>query len=66
MGGLFIAAVNDELAAIARQGIGANQRQGAFGVAFTVGAQVMPFNITAKRVAQRLNMAGRTGVNAVR
>ena len=66
MGGLLISTAYQQLAAIARQRVGADNRQRAFSVALTVRTQVMPFNLAAKRVAQRFDMAGRTGVHAIR
>ena len=66
MRALFIRTVQQQAAAIARQRIGADNRQRAFSIALTVRAQVMPLNISAKCVAQRLYVTGRAGVDAVR
>ena len=63
---LLICTVQQQAAAIARQRVGADNCQRAFGVAFAIRTQVMPFNIAAKRVAQRLNVAGRASMHAVR
>ena len=64
-GMLLVFTVYHQAAGIARQRIGTNQRQRAFGVAFTIRTQVMPLNLRDKRAAQRFYMTCRTRVNAV-
>jgi hypothetical protein len=65
VGCLFICTGNQQLAAITRQSIGANQCQCALGVTPTFGTQVVPLNVRSKGVALRFYVTCRARMYAI-